>query len=91
MYWTCGSGRINLQITRAQAESCSHSGHCDADVLALSQAPAIARQLRKIDARTLAAELKEYGAWDAEELANHNQNLQRVLWIAAGDISDRRG
>jgi hypothetical protein len=32
--------------------------------------------------------LKEYGAWDATELADHDQNLQRILWLAAGDISD---
>ena len=75
-------------MTRAQAESCSHSGRCDDDVAALSQVPAIARQLKKIDPATLRDELSEYGAWDAAELADHGQNLQRFLWLMAGDIAD---
>lgn len=37
----------------------------------------------------LKRKLREYGAWDDEELADHAQNLQRILWIAAGDITER--
>lgn len=88
MFWSCGSDRIELQMTKRQAQSASHSGSCDEGVLALSDEPKIARQLAKIDPQTLAAELKEYGAWDDEDLADHEQNLQRILWIAAGDIVD---
>lgn len=88
MWWSTGSGRIELKLTKAQAEACSHPGPCDDDVLALSQCPAIARQLRKLKPELLVAELSEYGAWDEVELQDHAQNLQRVLWIAAGDISD---
>ena len=36
----------------------------------------------------LAAELKEFGAWDAEELANDGDNWERIVWIAAGNISE---
>ena len=86
MYWTDSSGRIELKMTKREAQSASHIGQCDADVLALSQRPAIARQLAKIDPAQLRDTLREYGAWDDEELADHAQNLQRVLWIAAGDI-----
>ncbi len=88
MYWTTGSGRIELQMTKAQAASCSHPGQCDGDVSALAKNPKIARQLVKINPELLAAELREYGAWDSSELDDHEQNLQRLLWIAAGDISD---
>lgn len=34
------------------------------------------------------AELKEYGAWDAEELADNEQNKRRLLWIAAGNLRE---
>lgn len=34
------------------------------------------------------AELKEYGAWDAEELSDDEQNISRIAWIAAGNISE---
>jgi hypothetical protein len=88
MWYSSGSGRIELQMTLGQAKSARHQGQCDADVLELSKLPTIARQLRKIDARTLRDELREYGAWDADELADHDQNLQRLLWLAAGDIRE---
>lgn len=90
MWYTSGSGRIELSMTLAQAKSAAHQGQCDADVRELSKVPAIARQLSKIEPATLRDELKEYGAWDAEELADHDQNLQRLLWLAGGDISEGR-
>ena len=88
MWYSSGSGRIELEMTLEQARSASHQGECDADVKALSRVPKIARQLAKIDPVTLIAELREYGAWDAEELADHDQNLQRLLWLAAGQIAE---
>jgi hypothetical protein len=36
----------------------------------------------------LRAELKEYGAWDASELGDDAENWRRILWIAAGNISE---
>jgi hypothetical protein len=88
MYWTSSSGRIELKMTLEQAQSVSHSGQCVDDVRALLRVPAIRRQLEKIDAATLAAELKEYGAWDEIERADHPENLMRVLWIAGCDIAE---
>lgn len=35
------------------------------------------------------AYLKAFGAWDAEELADHAANMARLLWIAACDIRER--
>jgi hypothetical protein len=29
-------------------------------------------------------ELAEYGAWDAEELADDDENRQRLLWVGSG-------
>ena len=86
MWFTSSSGRIELKMTLDQARSASHQGQCDSDVKELSKVPAIARQLAKIDPATLAGELREYGAWDTKQLADHDQNLQRLLWLAAGDI-----
>lgn len=88
MYWTSSSGRIELTMTLAQARSVSHSGQCDADVEELIRVPAIARQLAKMDKDTLAQELKEYGAWDETERADHAANQRRIVWLAGGDIAD---
>jgi hypothetical protein len=80
------SGLIEMQMSPEEAYSAVHQGPCDEDVRALSQVPHIAAQLAEIDPELLRNELKEYGAWDAEELADHDQNLQRLLWSLAGDI-----
>jgi hypothetical protein len=88
MWYTTGSGCIELQMTLAQARSASHPGQCDRDVLDLSRDPKIARQLRKIDPATLRAEMAEYGAWGEAELSDHDANLQRLVWLAACDISE---
>jgi hypothetical protein len=89
LWFTSSSGRIELQMTLEQAKSASHSGSCDDDVKALSQLPEIAKQLDEINPTILSAELKEYGAWSAEELADHSQNIQRILWLAASDIREQ--
>lgn len=86
--WGYVGHSIELQITKEQAKSASHQGQCDDDVKALSEVPAIRRQLNKIDAQELADALSEYGAWDETELKDHEQNLQRALWLACGDIVD---
>jgi hypothetical protein len=88
MYWTESLGRIELQITKKQALSCSHAGPCDQDIAELMKAPAINRQLKKLDPALVALCLKEYGAWDAAELSDHTDNLTRLLWCACCDIAE---
>jgi hypothetical protein len=86
MWFTSSHGTIEIQMTMAQAQSASHQGQCDDDVQALSNNRKIRRQLERITPEVLRKELAEYGAWDEQELADHEQNIQRILWIAAGDI-----
>ena len=88
MWFTSSSGRIEFQLTRAQAAAMSHPGPCDADVAYYRNVPVVKKQLAKIDPADLARELKEYGAWDEKELADHDANLSRILWIAAINISE---
>lgn len=90
VHWFCtGSGLIELALTLADAESGSQPGKdASDDIAALRAVPYIAEQLLEVDPETLAAELQGYGAWDADELADHETNLTRLLWIACGDIRD---
>lgn len=88
MYWSSSSGKIELNITKRQAAGATHQGQCDTDVMELSQVPTIRRQLNRVDPGALRQELSEYGAWDEVELANHADNIQRLLWLAAGDITE---
>ena len=83
------SGRFGLQLTYADAQHGHHPGQCDADIAELLTVPYIARQLADIPHDALADELREYGAWDNQELENHSDNLSRILWIACGDIVER--
>lgn len=90
-WFSISSGRIEIEMTMEDARSASHPGQCDDDVRAVSEQPYIAAQLAKIKPEVLRRELEEYGAWDDEELADHDQNIQRIVWLAAGDIRDNCG
>jgi hypothetical protein len=88
MWYSTSSGRIELQISKAQAARGYHSGRCDDDIEALRREPAIRRQLDKISPALLADELREWGAWSDQELSDHADNQARLLWLACGDIID---
>lgn len=77
--------RFTLEMPDECVSECSHSGACDDDVDYWS-----IRLLRppEITPDKLAAELKEYGAWDADELADDSANWRRIIWIAAGQIQE---
>jgi hypothetical protein len=77
--------RFTLDIPPDAVADCSHIGACDDDVAHW------ARKIVRPDELTpdaLRLELKEYGAWDANELADDDQNWQRLIWIAAGNIKE---
>lgn len=86
--WYSGN-YTELQMTKAQAESVSHSGDCELDVKELVKVPAIARQLKKLDPDNIRKEIKETGAWDDTELQDNEQNLIRFVWIAGCEITER--
>lgn len=77
-----------LRLTLADAEKCSHPGPCDQDVLEVSKKPYVKKQLQSLNPEQLRKELSDYGAWDNEQLQDHSQNLQRWIWISAGDITE---
>jgi hypothetical protein len=89
MWWSSSSGCIELNITKAQARMCFHSGDCEPEVRYLITCyPKIRQQLQKIEPTLLVKVLKEYGAWNTTELADHEMNKIRLLWIATGDLAE---
>ena len=80
--------QFEIQMTLAQAESCSHPGDCLPDVEALMEEPAIKRQRRKIDPELIRQELAEYGCYSEEELQDEEANWTRILWIGANYIAE---
>lgn len=92
MLWYASSGRpILLSLAMENAEECSHQGQCDLDVEALMLDPEIEAQTSAWDPETLRAELAEYGAWDDKELADHEENVARMVWIACNDVAENPG
>ena len=85
-WWSSGSGRIELQITLADARDGSHPGPCDATIASLRKQFYIRAQLAYLCPDDVRAELAEYGAWDDEELVDNDVNLSRLLWIVCGNI-----
>jgi hypothetical protein len=81
-----GSGYVELALLLEDAECGYHQGQCDDDIAGLRTVPYIAAQLAAINPELAAKSLREWGAWSAEELANHDDNLDRILWLACGDI-----
>lgn len=85
MNHTAYFNRFTLELPDAAVADCSHQGPCDEDVAHWS--PRIERPA-EITADALAAELKEYGAWEPEDLADDLANWHRLIWLAAGNIKD---
>lgn len=90
MMWFSGNYGIELNITLNEARIGAHPGQCDDDIAYLRTVPRIRRQLAKIIPENLRRELKEYGAWDDDELTDHDANLSRILWIACGYIVESK-
>ena len=82
--------RFSLDIKKEDVLACSHQGDCEEDVNVVMRKPYLARQLKRIPAADIAAELKGYGAWDADQLADEYDNLARIVWIASGNIREEK-
>lgn len=78
--------RFEIELPYECAVDCSHQGDCEADVRAwLTRIPDI---LADIDPEDIRAELKEYGAWNDEELTDDEANRRRLLWTAACNANE---
>jgi hypothetical protein len=80
--------RFEITLPEECASNCSHAGDCGPDVEAWLNDEEVRPELDKLDPQKLREELAEYGSWDDEQLADHEENLARILWIAAGNIRE---
>jgi hypothetical protein len=81
---------FDIVMSRDDAHAAHHQGRCDDDVAALAAEKYIAAQLEVIGADAIRAELRRWGAWDDAELADDEQNRQRIVWLAAGNITEEK-
>lgn len=84
--WTGDRPGIEITLFLSDAKLGSHQGQCDQDIARLRQQDYIKVQIACWNPDNLRAELKEYGAWDDDELADHEDNCDRMLWIMCGNI-----
>jgi hypothetical protein len=81
--------KFEIEMTKNQAFSASHSGECYDDVKALCQDKKIKRQLKKISDTDLINTLQEWGAWEITELQDRSENEIKLIWITACNISEQ--
>ena len=86
LLWESGCGRLTLTLTEADAHIGYHAGDCEDDLRDLMADRIIRDQLDALDPQTVAEYLREFGTWSDDDLANHHDNLMRVLWLACGDL-----
>ena len=81
--------RFELPIPVAVALDCSQGGKDATDDVdyALRYTPA-GDAVDALDPDLIREELRGYGAWDDEELADDEANRARLLWIAACDVRE---
>ena len=79
---------FDLYFTRQDVDSVPSSGQCDDAVKIIAKKHYIERQFANIDNSKLIKELSEYGAWDNIELQDKQANIERIIWIACGDIKE---
>jgi hypothetical protein len=78
--------RFEIEMPAECVTDCSHQGQCSGDVEHWHSKGAV--DFSHITDSDLQAELREYGAWEPEELEDRDDNEQRILWIGAGDIQE---
>jgi len=80
-----------IELPSYIVDNCPKSGACDNYIDdCLTYDEFIIKELSTINESSLKTELSEYGAWTDEELDNHYENLERILWIAIFNIYEER-
>jgi hypothetical protein len=83
--------RFVIEMTLKEALEMSLPGQdVDETVAFFASQPRFVRQFNKIDSDEIRSELREYGAWDSDELKDAEQNRKRILWIAACNIREEK-
>jgi hypothetical protein len=77
--------RFEIPMTLEQAYSVSEPG-MDATDAVNALIPQL--DLSGLQPDEVRDELREYGAWDEEELADDEENLRRIVWIAGCNLRE---
>lgn len=85
-YFDGGSGYPLAELSKDAIRGCSGIGGQAANVRAFMNDP---RHVRIVaDRQTIERALDVYGAWEDLDTASNETLWERVVWIAAGDMSE---
>ena len=91
LYWA-SFNHFEMRLLGQCIIDCCHSGSCDDDVAYWT--PKMLEQIEKDNfankptIEKVKIELKEYGAWDEEELSDEDANWRRLIWCAACNVAE---
>lgn len=89
LHWNTGNYGNELGITMEDVKACSKAGQNNYPaVLVALEKPYLAVQVARLDKDKLRLEMKEYGAWDSDELDDHDENITRWVWCCCCEISE---
>lgn len=80
--------RFDIALEKEHAQAGCQPGARDADIAQLRRVPYIREQLDALDRESVRNELRDYGAWTSDELADDEENLSRILWIACCNVKE---
>lgn len=87
-WWTSSNGLIEFQFPPDLVDFICKPGPNDAMVASAVDDPRLRPILDKIDPDLIVKDLREYGAWSDDDLKDREQNLHRLVWLAAWNIHD---
>ena len=79
MLWA-GGNYVELGFSAEDADSILQPGPADETVAYIAGLPYMKAQLDALDPEKIRKELREYGAWDDEELKDDIENRLRLVW-----------
>lgn len=88
IFWSDSHGYIELGFYPEDFEIFPFSGDNESEVISVMELPHVKQQLAALDKEKVAEVLGEYGCWNKDELADHDENLTRLCWIALCDLGE---
>ena len=83
---TCGT--IEIPLTGEDINSICTSGPNDLAVEYVCSKPSLRNWMTQYSKELIREEVRDYGNWTEEELANDEDNIQRLVWILSWELSD---
>ena len=83
-----GSGRIEIPLTGEEINSICTMGSNDAAVESVCNKPRLRCWMMRYSKELIREEIRSYSDWTEEELSSDEDNLQRLVWLLAWNVSD---